>query len=122
MLWVPLVLTLGLAMLSFAPRVQESPVLIGSFWAAAMVLVAWQAAMFLRHKGEPARRFLRVELRSQHYLQATVQLAVFAYLLLREGGTNLMEMPEPDLYARACDHGWTFACQTAPGVESGGGS
>lgn len=66
-------------MLSFAPRVQESPVLIGSFWAAAMVLVAWQAAMFLRHKGEPARRFLRVELRSQHYLQATVQLAVFAY-------------------------------------------
>jgi hypothetical protein len=31
-------------------------------------------------------------------------------LLLREGGQNLMEMPEPDLYARACDHGWTFAC------------
>ncbi len=32
-------------------------------------------------------------------------------LLLREGGQNLMEMPEPDLYARACDHGWTFACE-----------
>ena len=31
-------------------------------------------------------------------------------LLLREGGQNLMEMPEPDLYARSCDHGWTFAC------------
>jgi hypothetical protein len=31
-------------------------------------------------------------------------------LLLREGGKNLMEMPERDLYARACDHGWTFAC------------
>ncbi len=43
-------------------------------------------------------------------------------LLLREGGTNLMEMPEPDLYARACDHGWNFACQRASGVESGGGS
>ena len=43
-------------------------------------------------------------------------------LLLREGGTNLMEMPESDLYARACRHGWTFACRTAPGVESGGGS
>jgi len=35
-------------------------------------------------------------------------------LLLREGGQNLMEMPEPDLYARACDHGWTFACGEAP--------
>jgi hypothetical protein len=31
-------------------------------------------------------------------------------LLLREGGQNLLEMPEPELYARACDHGWTFAC------------
>ncbi len=31
-------------------------------------------------------------------------------LLLREGGPNLLEMPEPDLYARACRHGWTFAC------------
>jgi hypothetical protein len=31
-------------------------------------------------------------------------------LLLREGGPNLLEMPEPDLYARACRHGWSFAC------------
>jgi hypothetical protein len=31
-------------------------------------------------------------------------------LLLREGGPNLMEMSEPDLYARACRHGWAFAC------------
>jgi hypothetical protein len=32
-------------------------------------------------------------------------------LLLRAGGGNLMEMPEPQLYARACEHRWTFACQ-----------
>jgi hypothetical protein len=32
-------------------------------------------------------------------------------LLLREGGLNLMDMPEPDLYARACEHNWTFACE-----------
>jgi hypothetical protein len=32
-------------------------------------------------------------------------------LLLREGGRNLMEMPERDLYARACDHAWAFACE-----------
>jgi hypothetical protein len=32
-------------------------------------------------------------------------------LLLREGGPNLLEMPEPELYQRACRHGWTFACE-----------
>ena len=30
--------------------------------------------------------------------------------LLREGGQNLLTMPEDELYARACGHGWTFAC------------
>ena len=34
-------------------------------------------------------------------------------LLLREGGANLMEMPESELYARACAHDWTFACEEA---------
>jgi hypothetical protein len=32
-------------------------------------------------------------------------------LLLREAGLNLIDMPEPELYARACAHGWTFACE-----------
>jgi hypothetical protein len=32
-------------------------------------------------------------------------------LLLREGGPNLLDMPEPELYSRACRHGWTFACE-----------
>jgi hypothetical protein len=31
-------------------------------------------------------------------------------LLVREGGPNLVDMPESDLYARACRHGWGFAC------------
>ena len=31
-------------------------------------------------------------------------------LMLREGGKNLMEMSEPKLYARACEHRWEFAC------------
>jgi len=66
-------------MLSFAPRVQDSPVLVRSFWAAAMVLLVWQVVMFLRPKGESGGCFIRVELRSQHYLQATIQAAVFAY-------------------------------------------
>ena len=32
-------------------------------------------------------------------------------LLVRESGPNLLDMPEPDLYARACRHGWSFACE-----------
>ena len=32
-------------------------------------------------------------------------------LLLREGGQNLVETPEPELYARACGHEWVFACE-----------
>ena len=32
-------------------------------------------------------------------------------LLLRQGGLNLLDMPEPALYERACRHGWTFACE-----------
>ena len=31
-------------------------------------------------------------------------------LLLREGGPNLVDMLEPELYERACRHGWNFAC------------
>lgn len=38
-------------------------------------------------------------------------------LLLREGGPNLLEMPEPALFARACEHGWTFACQRTTSVR-----
>jgi hypothetical protein len=32
-------------------------------------------------------------------------------LMLREGGLNLLDMPENQLYARACEHGWQFACE-----------
>ncbi len=32
-------------------------------------------------------------------------------LLIREAGPNLLDMPEPALYARACEHGWSFACR-----------
>ncbi len=39
-------------------------------------------------------------------------------LLLREGGPNLLDLPEPDLYARACEHGWTFACGRPAPVAS----
>ena len=31
-------------------------------------------------------------------------------LLVREGGPNLLDTPEPELFERACRHGWSFAC------------
>jgi TPR repeat protein len=36
--------------------------------------------------------------------------AIDLRLLVREGGLNLLDMPEPELYERACRHGWRFAC------------
>jgi TPR repeat protein len=48
-------------------------------------------------------------LSSGPYTQAAPR-ALDLRLLLREGGRNLIEMPEPELYARACEHAWTFAC------------
>jgi hypothetical protein len=32
-------------------------------------------------------------------------------LLVREGRATLMDLSEPELYARACDHRWRFACE-----------
>ncbi|MEX1257122.1 MAG: hypothetical protein WEG36_05845 [Gemmatimonadota bacterium] len=37
-------------------------------------------------------------------------------VILREGGANLLETPEPELYARACEHDWTFACGRVTGA------
>jgi hypothetical protein len=37
-------------------------------------------------------------------------------LLLRQGGLNLMEASEPELDARACEHGWMFACERMASV------
>ena len=34
------------------------------------------------------------------------------YEILRES-CEVLDMPEPELYGRACRHGWTFACGKA---------
>ena len=76
---VPLALTLGLALLSFAPRVAGNPILARSFWGAAIGLLVWQVALYLRLRGASESRSLSTLLRPQHYVQALVQLAVFVY-------------------------------------------
>ena len=77
--FLPLALTVGLALLSFVPRVLDNPRLTWSFWGAAIVLLVWQLALYLRLKSGSLGRSFTVRLRPQHYVQALVQLAVFAY-------------------------------------------
>jgi len=57
-----------------------------------------------------------LNLRDPEHPISAVPRALDLRLLLREGGLNLLQMPEPALYARACEHRWQFACerQTAP--------
>jgi hypothetical protein len=39
-------------------------------------------------------------------------------LLLREGGLNLIDMPDSELTSRACRHGWSFACASSTTAAS----
>ncbi|MDP6579142.1 MAG: hypothetical protein QF681_00680 [Vicinamibacterales bacterium] len=65
--------------MSFVPRVQGNSVLVQSVWAAAGGLLVWQAVLFVRLRHSSAHRSFHTILRSQHYLQATLHTAVFAY-------------------------------------------
>jgi hypothetical protein len=76
---IPLGLTGALLLVSLVPRVQSHPVLSRSFWGAVAALLAWQAALFLLRRGQTDRPGLDVVMRPQHYVQAAVQLSVFAY-------------------------------------------
>ena len=77
--WVPLALTLGLLLVSFVPRIQTHGTLARSLWAAVIGLLGWQIALFIRLRGTSAERGFHTVLRTQHYLQASVQVAVFTY-------------------------------------------
>ncbi len=79
MFCVPLVLTLGLGLLSFVSRVQANTTLTWSFWAAVAVLLVWQVVLFLRLQGASAGRSFRTVLRLQHYLQAALQVILLSY-------------------------------------------
>ena len=76
---IPLSLTFGLLIISFVPRVQSNLTLSVSFWAAIAGLLAWQGVLYLKFRQTPEPHVLELRLRSQHYLQALVQLTVFVY-------------------------------------------
>ena len=78
-LWLPFSLILCLVLLSFLPRVLTNLVLAQSLWGAAASLLLWQVVLFASLSRASVGRSSSIELRPQHYLQATVQLAVFAY-------------------------------------------
>jgi hypothetical protein len=68
-----------IALLTLTPRVQASATLGRSFWAAALAVLAWNAALWLIARRRGASFDLDIGLRPQHYVQAIAQLAVFAY-------------------------------------------
>ena len=68
-----------IALLTLTPRVQASAMLGRSFWAAALVILAWNAALWAVARRRGAAPELEVRLRPQHWVQAMAQLAVFAY-------------------------------------------
>ncbi len=77
--WMPLAFTALLVLVSFVDRVQEHSVLVWSFWGSAAALLAWQGWIFVRMKDVLDGQAFAVVLRPQHYLQATLQIAVFVY-------------------------------------------
>lgn len=77
--WVPLGLTLALAAMPALERIRSNPTLVASFWTAAAALLLWQAWLFTRPAREHPTRAFTVMLRPQHYVQACLQLSVFAY-------------------------------------------
>lgn len=76
---VPLAFTLGLVLISSVERVRANQVLTWSFWASAGALLVWQAWLFARMRREASAPAFTVVLRAQHYVQACLQLSVFAY-------------------------------------------
>lgn len=75
----PFALCIALFVLGFMPRIQDNPVLTWSFWGAAAVLLVWQAYLLINSKSKHEDRVFSITLRPQHYIQAMVQISVYAY-------------------------------------------
>lgn len=76
---LPLLFTAALLALTALPRLQVTPVLTYSFWAAGAALAAWAGWLALAARGKPPRRVLLVKPRPQHYIQTFCHSCVYAY-------------------------------------------
>ena len=78
-LWMPLAMAAFIGVLSLTPRVMSNEILARSFWVAAGGIALWFAILWLSHRARSRIGQTEVLLRSQHWIQALCQLAVFAY-------------------------------------------
>jgi hypothetical protein len=76
---LPLVFTLGLAVLGFLDSVRQNPALQWSFAGAVCALVVWDAVLFLLARRTGRTLTLKIIPQKQHYLQACAQGAVLLY-------------------------------------------
>jgi hypothetical protein len=76
-LLLPLFFALLLATFAFLPVVRQNPTLLGSILGALTALLAGIALLWLRSRTRPLA--FEVSLRSQHYLQASMQAIVLVY-------------------------------------------
>ena len=76
---IPLALIVALAILALTPRVQSNDILFWSFIGAIVFLAAWFTYLLMLSRNSGEGRSFEVILRPQHYLQAMVQLSVYAY-------------------------------------------
>ena len=76
---LPLGLTLLMLGLSWLPRVRENPDLTWSFWGFGAGLLLWQLALLWRSVRTGRRLHFQLVVRQTHYVQAAVQLCLFAY-------------------------------------------
>ena len=76
---IAFVFILGLALFGLADTVQANPRLLWSLIGAVAVLLAWDAILFFSARRQNRIFTLEFVPRPQHYLQACLQIAIFAY-------------------------------------------
>nr|MCS5580387.1 RnfABCDGE type electron transport complex subunit D [Gammaproteobacteria bacterium] len=76
---LPLVFIAALLLLCLTSRVQQNSVLLWSFVAATGGLVSWLGWLLFQLNRDRIPRAFNIVVRPQHYVQAMVQVSLFAY-------------------------------------------
>ncbi len=77
--WLPVTVILGLVIVVFTKTVQQHSTLMMAVGLAAAALAAWLIVLAISCRKETRVLGFQFILRKQHYIQAGVQLALFAY-------------------------------------------
>jgi hypothetical protein len=76
---LPTALALALVALGFLTSAGRTPAVRATFWAAAALIVTWNALLVARARRSSRPLTMDVVLRKQHYIQACAQGSVLAY-------------------------------------------